>query len=44
MSEKMEWWMYNGGYTSPTDPVPANYTMPFVSVIVTSPTEATIVA
>ena len=36
--------MYNGGYTSPTDPVPANYTMPFVSVIVTSPTEATIVA
>lgn len=43
MSEKMEWWMYNGGYTSPTDPVPANYTSPFVSVIVTSPTEATIV-
>ena len=43
MSEKMEWWMYNGGYTSPTDPVPANYTIPFVSVIVTSPTEATIV-
>ena len=36
--------MYNGGYTSPTDPVPANYTIPFVSVIVTSPTEATIVA
>ena len=35
--------MYNGGYTSPTDPVPANYTIPFVSVIVTSPTEATIV-
>jgi hypothetical protein len=39
-----EWYMINGGYTAPTDPVPANYTIPFVSVIVTSPTEATIVA
>ena len=39
-----EWYMINGGYTTPTDPVPANYTIPFVSVIVTSPTEATIVA
>jgi hypothetical protein len=39
-----EWYMINGGYTAPTDPVPANYTIPFVSVIVTSPTEVTIVA
>jgi hypothetical protein len=39
-----QWYMINGGYTAPTDPVPANYTIPFVSVIVTSPTEATIVA
>lgn len=39
-----EWYMINGGYTAPTAPVPANYTIPFVSVIVTSPTEATIVA
>jgi hypothetical protein len=36
--------MINGGYTEPTASVPANYTIPFVSVIVTSPTEATIVA
>ena len=39
-----EWYMINGGYTAPTAAVPANYTIPFVSVIVTSPTEATIVA
>jgi len=39
-----EWYMINGGYTTPTAAVPANYTIPFVSVIVTSPTEATIVA
>jgi hypothetical protein len=36
--------MINGGYTAPTASVPANFTIPFVSVIVTSPTEATIVA
>jgi hypothetical protein len=36
--------MINGGYTTPTAAVPADYTIPFVSVIVTSPTEATIVA
>jgi hypothetical protein len=39
-----EWYMINGGYTAPTASVPANFTIPFVSVIVTSPTEATIVA
>jgi hypothetical protein len=39
-----EWYMINGGYTAPTAAVPASYTIPFVSVIVTSPTEATIVA
>ena len=39
-----EWYMINGGYTTPTAAVPADYTIPFVSVIVTSPTEATIVA
>jgi len=39
-----EWYMINGGYTTPTASIPANYTIPFVSVIVTSPTEATIVA
>ena len=39
-----EWYMINGGYTTPTAAVPASYTIPFVSVIVTSPTEATIVA
>ncbi len=39
-----EWYMINGGYTEPTAPVPANYNLQFVSVIVTSPTEATIVA
>ena len=44
MSEKMEWWMYNGGYTSPTAAVPANYAIPYVYVIPTSPTEASIYA
>jgi hypothetical protein len=36
--------MINGGYTAPTATTPANFKIPFVSVIVTSPTEATIVA
>ena len=44
MSERMEWWMYNGGYTSPTAAVPANYAIPFVLVTPTSPTEVTIFA
>ena len=39
-----EWYMINGGYTAPTATTPANFKIPFVSVIVTSPTEATIVA
>ena len=39
-----QWYMINGGYTEPTALVPANYNLQFVSVIVTSPTEATIVA
>ena len=39
------WYMIDGGgYTEPTASVPADFTIPFVSVIVTSPTEATIVA
>lgn len=39
-----EWYMINGGYSAPTDAVPANYSIPFVLVIPTSPTEASIVA
>jgi hypothetical protein len=40
-----EWYMLDGeSYNPPTATVPANYTIPFVSVIVTSPTEATIVS
>lgn len=39
-----EWYMINGGYTAPTAAVPASYAIPFVSVIPTSPTAATIVA
>ena len=40
-----DWYMLDGeGYSPPTVSVPANYNIPFVSVIVTSSTEATIVA
>ena len=39
-----EWYMINGGYSAPTAAVPANYAIPFVYVLPTSPTEATIVA
>lgn len=39
-----DWYMINGGYTTPTATVPASFKIPFVSVIVTSPTEVTIVA
>ena len=39
-----EWYMINGGYSAPTAAVPANYAIPFVVVIPTSPTEASIVA
>jgi hypothetical protein len=36
--------MTDGGYTPPTAAVPASYAIPFLSAIVTSPTEVTIVA
>jgi hypothetical protein len=36
--------MINGGYTAPTDPVPANYNLPFVYALTNSPTEVIIVA
>ena len=38
------WYMTDGGYTPPTAAVPASYAIPFLSAIVTSPTEVTIVA
>ena len=39
-----EWYMINGGYTAPTAEVPANYTIPFVSVGITSITQINIFA
>ena len=39
-----QWYMINGGYTAPTDPVPANYNLPFVYALTNSPTEVIIVA
>jgi hypothetical protein len=40
-----DWYMLDGeSYSAPTVATPANYKIPFVSVIPTSPTEATIVA
>jgi len=39
-----EWYMINGGYTAPTAAVPANYAVPYVYVLPTSPTEASIYA
>lgn len=39
-----EWYMINGGYTEPTASVPASFKIPFVSVVVTSPTQITIIA
>lgn len=38
------WFTFNGGYTAPTATVPANYVIPFVSAIIISKTEVTIVA
>jgi len=39
------WYMVDGGgYTEPTAPTPNNFKIPFLSAIVTSPTEVTIVA
>jgi len=39
-----QWYMINGGYTSPTAAVPANYAIPYVYVVTTSSTEASIYA
>jgi hypothetical protein len=40
-----DWYMVDGGgYTTPTATTPANFKIPFLSAIVTSPTEVTIVA
>ena len=40
-----DWYMVDGGgYTVPTSPTPNNFKIPFLSAIVTSPTEVTIVA